>query len=48
MVGEHRSFFANAIDIRRPMAHVAAVIDARVVPPDVVPHDDDDVWFRCV
>src|SRR5260370_3082353 len=40
---EHRAFFADAIDVGRLVAHVTAVVDAGVIPTDVVTHDDQDV-----
>jgi hypothetical protein len=40
---KHRTFFADTVDVRRPVTHVAAVVYARVVPPDVIAHDDEDV-----
>ena len=41
--GEHRAFLGDAVDVRRLVAHVATVVAARVVPADVVAHDDEDV-----
>src|SRR5260370_23735932 len=40
---EHRTFFADAIDVGRLVAHVTAVAEAGVIPTDVVTHDDQDV-----
>src|SRR5260370_28395710 len=40
---EHRAFLADAIDVGRLVAHVTGVVDAGVIPTDVVTHDDQDV-----
>src|SRR5678815_3402984 len=46
-VGEERTFFCNAIDVRRAITHDAKVIGANVQPPDVVAPNDQNVWFLC-
>ena len=43
VVGEHRAFFADAVDVRRLADHQAAVVDRRLHPADVVAHDEEDV-----
>ena len=43
VVGEHRAFAADAIDVRRGVAHDAGVVEAEVRPADVVPEDHQDV-----
>ena len=43
VVGEHRAFFGDAVDIGRAVAHHAAVVGADVPLADVVAHDDQDV-----
>ena len=43
VVGEHRAFAADAIDVRRGVAHHAGVVEAEVRPADVVPEDHQDV-----
>src|SRR5262249_38507035 len=42
---KHCAFLADPIDIRRPISHIAAVIDARVIPPNIVAENDEDVGF---
>ena len=44
-VGEERSFFGDAIDVRRAISHHAQVVGADVVPADIVAHDEKDVRF---
>ena len=43
MVGEDRAFPGDAVDVRRAVAHHAAVVGADVPQPDVVAEDDEDV-----
>ena len=43
MVGEDRAFLGDAVDVRRAVAHHAAVVGADVPQPDVVAEDDEDV-----
>jgi hypothetical protein len=43
MVGEDRAFLGNAVDVRRAIAHHAAVVGADVPQPNVVAEDDEDV-----
>ena len=45
VVGEHRAFLADLVDVGRLSDHQAAMIDARLHPADVVAHDEEDVWF---
>src|SRR5262249_52070663 len=45
VVGEHRTFISDAIDVWCLSDHQATVIDARLHPPDVVAHDEENVWF---
>ena len=42
-VGEHRAFVADAVDVRRAVAHDPVVVDAHVKPADIVGHDHEDV-----
>ena len=44
-IGESRALRRDAVDVRSAVTHDAAVIATRVKPPDVVTHDDEDVWF---
>src|SRR5208282_195782 len=46
-VGEHRSFFRDAIDVRRLVAHDAMVVGADVEPADVISPEDEDIGFLC-
>ena len=43
VVGEHRAFLADLVDVRRLSDHQATMIDARLHPADVVAHDEEDV-----
>lgn len=43
VIGEACAFDANPIDIRGPVAHLAAVIVADVPPADVVSPQDENV-----
>ena len=43
VVGEHRAFVADAVDVGRLADHQAAVVDRRLHPADVVAHDEEDV-----
>ena len=43
VVGEGRAFVADAVDVRRAVAHLAAVVVADVPPADVVAPKDEDV-----
>src|SRR5215813_11119185 len=43
VVGEHRAFLADAVDVGCLADHQAAVVDARLHPADVVAHDEEDV-----
>ena len=43
MIGEDRAFLGDAVDVRRAVAHHAAVVGADVPQPDVVAEDDEDV-----
>src|SRR5262249_55724342 len=45
---EQATFFANAVDVGRLIAHVAAVVNAGVVPANVVAHDYEDVGLLCL
>ena len=45
VVGEHRAFMTDLVDVGRLSDHQAAVIDARLHPADVVTHDEEDVRF---
>ena len=42
---EANAFFADAIDVRRFIAHQSTAIGADVGNPNVVAKDDKDVWF---
>src|SRR5205823_3182599 len=42
-VGEACAFPGDAVDVRRPVSHDAAVVAARVEPADVIAPDDEDV-----
>jgi hypothetical protein len=42
---EHPAFFADTIDVRRLIAHVATVVNAGVLPANVVTHDYENVWL---
>ena len=43
VVGEHRAFIADPVDVRRLADHQAAMVDARLHPADVVAHDEEDI-----
>ncbi len=43
VVGEHRAFAADAVDVGRLADHQAAMINRRLHPADVVAHDEQDV-----
>ena len=43
VVGEDRAFLGDAVDVRRAVAHHAAVVGADVPVADVVAEDDEDV-----
>ena len=45
VVGEHRAFLADLVDVRRLSDHQATMIDARLHPADVIAHDEEDVRF---
>ena len=40
---KHRAFLADTIDVWRPITHVAAVVDAGVIPADVIAPDHENV-----
>ena len=45
------SFFRDAIDVRCPVTHLAAMVDAWTIPANIIAHDDENVWFatrRCL
>ena len=44
-VGEQRAFLGDAVDIGRPVAHLAEVVRADVPVADVVAPENQDVWF---
>src|SRR6516225_9253021 len=44
-VGEHRTFFGDAIDVRRAVAHDSMVVGADIEPADIISPDDQDIWF---
>jgi hypothetical protein len=46
VIGEHRAFVSNAIDVRCAVAHDTATVDTEVGEADVVAPDDDDVRLR--
>ena len=47
-VGEHRTFFGDAVDVRGAVPHDAVIVGADVEPADVIAPDDQDVrLFRC-
>src|SRR5678809_963065 len=43
IVGELRAFPPDAVDVWRFPDHQALMIDARLHPADVIPHDEEDV-----
>ncbi len=43
VVGEHRPFVADPVDVGRLADHQAAMVDRRLHPADVVAHDEQDV-----
>src|SRR5262249_34582557 len=43
IVGEHHSFAADAVDIRRPIAHQTERIGADIGLADIIAEDDEDV-----
>ena len=43
VVGEHRPFLADPVDVGRLADHQAAMVDRRLHPADVVAHDEQDV-----
>ena len=43
IVGEHRTFLAEAVDVGRLADHQATMVDRRLHPADVVTHDEQDV-----
>ena len=45
VVGEHRAFLADLVDVGCLSDHQAAVVDARLHPADIIAHDEEDVWF---
>ena len=45
VLGKHRPFLADLVDVRRLADHQAAVINARLHPSDVIAHDEEDIWF---
>ena len=45
VVGEHRAFLADLVDVGRLSDHQAAMIDARLHPADIIAHDEEDVGF---
>ena len=45
VLGKHRPFLADLVDVRRLADHQAAMIDARLHPSDIVAHDEEDVRF---
>ena len=45
VVGEHRAFLADLVDVGRLSDHQAAMVDARLHPADIIAHDEEDVWF---
>ena len=45
VIGEGDAFFGNAINVRRLVAHHAAVVVADVPRADVIAPDDEDVGF---
>src|SRR5687768_9043535 len=46
VVGERHAFSRNAVDVRRPVAHHAAVVVADVPSTDVIaPNNEDIRWF---
>ena len=44
-VGEQGAFLGDAVDIGRPVAHLAEVVRADVPVADVVAPENQDVWF---
>ena len=52
VLGKHRPFLADLVDVRRLADHQAAMIDARLHPADVIAHDEEDIgfllWLLCV
>ena len=43
VLGKHRPFLADLVDVGRLADHQTAMIDARLHPADVVAHDKEDV-----
>jgi hypothetical protein len=44
VVGEGHSFMGDAVDVRRPVAHLAAAVEADVPPAYIVSPQDENVW----
>ncbi len=47
VVGERHALVAHAVDVRRPVAHLAPAVVADVPPAHVVAPEDQDVRFLC-
>src|SRR5690349_16348089 len=45
IVGEGRPFVANAVDVGRPVTHLATVVVADVPPADIITPENEDVRF---
>src|SRR4029077_14857288 len=43
VLGELRAFLTDLVDVRRFADHQALMVDARLHPPNVVAHDEEDV-----
>ena len=48
VVGEADAFLGDAVDVRRLVAHHAAVVVADVPGADVIAPDDEDVRVSCL
>jgi hypothetical protein len=47
VIGEGRTFVANPVDVRGPIAHLASAVIADVPPADIVTPKDQDVRLAC-
>ncbi len=44
VIREHDAFSGKAVDVGRLVAHHTVAVTAQVRYPDVIAHDDEDVW----
>src|SRR5262249_45783295 len=46
-VGESHALLCDAVDVGRAIAHQSVAITAEIGDADVVPPDDEHIWFPC-